>query len=117
MNAIYIGEAECIKDRIKTHLSKDFWNNIVFFITKDENLTKAHIRYLEGRLIDIAKSVDRSIVMNNQSSGAKLPESDREDMEVFLEKMLQVLPVLGVESFVQRVSLADKECRTGTTYV
>ena len=49
--AIYIGEAECITDRIKSHLSKDFWNNIVFFITKDENLTKAHIRYIEGRLM------------------------------------------------------------------
>jgi hypothetical protein len=108
-NAIYIGEAEYIKDRIKTHLSKDFWNNVVFFITKDENLTKAHIRYLEGKLIDIAKSVDRSVVMNNQSSGAKLPESDREDMEVFLEKMLQVLPVLGIESFVQRVSFVENE--------
>jgi len=106
---IYIGEAECIKDRVKNHLSKDYWNNVVFFITKDENLTKAHIRYLEGRLIDIAKLADRSKVINSQGSGAKLPESDREDMEVFLEKMLQVLPVLGIESFVQRVSKAGSE--------
>lgn len=102
--AIYIGEAECIRDRVKSHLSKDFWNNITFFITKDENLTKAHIKYIEGRLIDAARSAERSTVMNNQGSGAKLPESDREDMEVFLEKMQQVLPVLGVESFVQAAS-------------
>jgi hypothetical protein len=107
--AIYIGEAECIKDRIKSHLSKDFWNNIVFFITKDENLTKAHIRYIEGRLIEIAILAERTVVMNSQGSGAKLPESDREDMEVFLEKMLQVLPVLGVESFVQRISKVESE--------
>lgn len=106
-SAIYIGEAESIKDRIKSHLSKDFWNNIVFFITKDENLTKAHIRYIEGRLIEIAKIADRSKVMNSQGSGAKLPESDREDMEVFLGKMLQVLPVLGIETFVQRTSLEE----------
>ena len=33
------------------------------------------------------------ILMNNQKSGAKLPESDREDMEVFLEKINQLLPV------------------------
>ena len=100
-SVIYIGEAECIRDRIKNHLSKDFWNTITFFITKDENLTKAHIKYIEGRLIEIAKSAGRSEVINSQSSGAKLPESDREDMEVFLEKMQQVLPVLGVEAFVQ----------------
>lgn len=108
-SAIYIGEAESVRDRIKSHLSKDFWNNIAFFITKDENLTKAHIRYIEGRLIEIAKSADRSVVMNNQSSGAKLPESDREDMEVFLEKMQQVLPVLGIEAFVQTASKVENE--------
>jgi len=98
--AIYIGEAECIKDRIKTHLEKDFWNQIVYFTSKDENLTKAHIRYLEGRLIDQAHKANRALVMNGQSSGAKLPESDREDMEVFLEKINQLLPVLGVELLV-----------------
>jgi len=47
--------------------------------------------------------------MNNQSSGAKLPESDREDMEVFLEKMQQVLPVLGIEAFVQTASKVENE--------
>ena len=108
-SAIYIGEAECIRDRIKSHLSKDFWNNIAFFITSDENLTKAHIRYIEGRLIEIAKSADRSFIMNSQSSGAKLPESDRADMEVFLEKMQQVLPVLGIEAFVQATSKVESE--------
>lgn len=108
-SAIYIGEAESIGDRIKSHLSKDFWNNIAFFITKDENLTKAHIRYIEGRLIEIAKSADRSVVMNSQGSGAKLPEPDREDMEVFLEKMQQVLPVLGIEAFVQAASSVEGE--------
>ena len=108
-SAIYIGEAECIRDRIKSHLSKDFWNNVTFFTTKDENLTKAHIRYIEGRLIEIAKSADRSVVMNSQGSGAKLPESDREDMEVFLEKMQQVLPVLGIEAFVQPASKVEGE--------
>jgi len=33
-----------------------------------------------------------------------LPESDREDMEVFLEKMQQILPVLGVEAFLDKSS-------------
>jgi hypothetical protein len=102
--SIYIGEAESIKDRIRGHLGKDFWNHIVFFTSKDENLTKAHIRYLEGRLIEIAKNADRAVLMNGQSSGSKLPESDIEDMEVFLKKMQQVLPSLGVEVFVPTVA-------------
>ena len=107
--AIYIGEAESIKERIKHHLSKDFWNHVSFFVTKDENLTKAHVKYLEGRLIDIARSTERTTVMNNQGSGARLPESDREEMEVFLEKMQQVLPVLGVDAFVQRGSEKEEQ--------
>lgn len=106
--ALYIGEAESIKDRVKTHLDKDFWNQIVFFISKDENLTKAHIRYCEGRLIEIAKKSGRAVIKNNQGSGSKLPESDREDMEVFLEKMQQLLPALGVELLVPAVSAAEK---------
>ncbi len=99
-SAVYIGEAESIRDRVKSHLDKDFWNHIAFFISKDENLTKAHIRYLEGRLIEQAKQAGRAQVKNSQSSGARLPESDREDMEIFLEKIHQLLPVFGVEVLV-----------------
>jgi len=104
--AIYVGEAENIRDRIKAHLEKDFWNQIIFFISKDENLTKAHIRYLEGKLIDLARKSGRAAVTNGQSSGARLPESDREDMEIFLEKINQLLPVLGVELLVPAAATA-----------
>jgi len=99
-SVVYIGEAESVRDRLKSHLKKDYWNQIVFFISKDENLTRAHIRYLEGRLIELAKQTGRAQIKNQQSSGAHLPESDREDMEVFLEKIQQLLPVLGVEVLV-----------------
>lgn len=98
--AVYVGEAESIRDRLRGHLEKDWWNHVVFFISKDENLTKAHIRYLEGRLIEQAKAAGRALVMNGQSSGAKLPESDREDMEIFLERIHQLMPVLGADALL-----------------
>ncbi len=98
--ALYIGEAERIRDRIKAHVEKDFWNQVLYFVSKDENLTKAHIRYLEGRLIESARAAGRALITNGQASGSRLPESDREDMEVFLEKINQLLPVLGVELLV-----------------
>jgi len=98
--AIYVGEAERIKERVKAHVDKEFWNQVVYFVSKDENLTKSHIRFLEGRLIDQARAAERAVVTNGQSSGAKLPESDREDMKVFLQKISQLLPVLGVELLV-----------------
>jgi len=113
---VYIGEAESIKDRIKAHLKKDFWNQIIYFISKDENLTKSHIRYLEGKLIEKAHSAGRAVVINEQSSGARLPESDREDMEVFLEKINQLLPVLGVEVLVPIAGNAETDTVKETLY-
>jgi hypothetical protein len=93
----YIGEAEILSDRLKTHKNLEFWIAAVVFLSKDENLTKSHIRYLDGRLIDEAKAANRFILHNAQSSGAKLPEADRADMEEFLAKIHQLLPVLGSE--------------------
>jgi hypothetical protein len=108
--AIYVGEAEVIRDRIKAHLAKDFWNQVVYFVSKDETLTKAHIRFLEGRLIELARLAEKAVVTNSQSSGARLPESDREDMEIYLEKVNQLLPVLGVDLLVPPAT----EKRSGT---
>lgn len=95
--AAYIGEAEVVRDRLKQHREKEFWIHAIAFVSKDENLTKSHIRYLEGRLIEEAQKIGRFAVMNGQSSGSKLPESDREDMEVFLARIVQLLPVLGCD--------------------
>jgi len=92
---VYIGEAEVIRKRVKGHMEKDFWKTIVFFVSKDENLTKAHIKYLEGKLIETAKTVGRSELENAQSSGSHLPESDAADMDIFLFRMEQLLPILG----------------------
>lgn len=98
--AVYIGEAESIQSRLKQHLDKDFWNHVVYFTSKDENLTKSHIRYLEGRVIELAKAAGRASLTNSQATTSKLPESDRADMEIFLEKIEQLLPALGVEVLV-----------------
>jgi hypothetical protein len=91
----YIGEAEIIRERIKQHKSKEFWIAAIVFISKDENLTKAHVRYLESRLLTEAALIKRFTLDQNQAGGSKLPESDREDMEVFLARIRQLLPVLG----------------------
>ncbi len=115
-DAVYIGEAEVVRDRLKIHLDKDYWNAATFLISKDENLTKAHIRYLEGRLIEQAKSAGRALVMNGQSSGARLPESDRQDMEVFLARIHQIMPVLGHNFLVPLVGATPKSNQNPTLY-
>lgn len=91
----YIGEAEVIRDRLKQHKTKEFWVSAIVFTSKDENLTKAHVRYLESLILAEAVHVDRFSLDQNQSAGSKLPESDRADMEVFFGRIRQLLPVLG----------------------
>lgn len=100
--AVYIGEAEALGERLKQHRDKEFWTQVLVFFSKDENLTKAHTRYLEGAMIDRSRSCGRATIYNTQASGSKLPESDRADMEVFLGRVLQLLPVLGSEVLVPR---------------
>jgi hypothetical protein len=93
----YIGEAENVYDRLQQHsIKKDFWNEVVIFVSKDENLTKAHVRYLESRLIQISLSVKRYNIDNsNQSQPSSLPLADRDAMEEFLTFIKLLIGVLG----------------------
>lgn len=91
----YIGEAEVIRDRLKQHKTKEFWVSAIVFISKDDNLNKAHVRYLESRLLAEAALIKRFALDQNQAGGSKLAESERAEMEVFLTHIRQLLPVLG----------------------
>ncbi|GJM16099.1 MAG: methionine sulfoxide reductase [Thermodesulfobacteriota bacterium] len=107
-NAIYIGEAEEVKRRLKQQREKDYWNNVIIFTSKDDNLTKAHVKYLESNLILRANKLSKAKTMNSTLSSTKLPESDEADMNVFLDKMYQLLPILGLNSFTQELDQDDK---------
>lgn len=108
----YVGEAEEVAKRLKQHISKEFWNQVVAFVSKDENLTKAHIKYLEGKLIEIGNKAGKGVIQNSQSSGARLPESDQAEMDIFLDRILKLLPVLGTSLFsipeVNKKSVSNK---------
>ena len=106
----YIGEAEVIRERLKQHKTKEFWISAIVFVSKDENLTKAHVRYLESRLLAEAAQVGRFTLEQNQASGSKLPESDREEMEVFLSRIRQLLPTRG-KATIWRHSFLSHEGR------
>jgi len=112
----YIGEAEVIRDRLKQHKTKEFWISAIVFVSKDENLTKAHVRYLENRLLIEATKVGRFKLEQNQAAGSKLPESDREDMEVFLSRIRQLLPVLGSDLLVPVAQPAARQQSGGILF-
>ncbi|MBA2484800.1 MAG: GIY-YIG nuclease family protein [Nitrospira sp.] len=112
----YIGEAEVVRERLRQHKAKEFWISAIVFISKDENLTKAHVRYLENRLLTEATQVGRCALEQNEASGAKLPECDREDMEVFFSHIRQLLPVLGSDLLIPFSQPAAKQQSGGILF-
>lgn len=95
--ATYIGEAENVFERLQNHIAyKEFWNEAVFFTNKDENLTKSHVKYLESRVIELAKKSERYVILNsNNPQPPLLPRGDRDAMEEFLSNLITLIGVIG----------------------
>jgi hypothetical protein len=111
---VYIGESESLEKRLKTHLSKPDKNDFIEFIgffSKDELLTKSHVRYLESRLINLAKSANSAEVDNINDSEAFLSEADKSDMEFFLDQIKLILPVMGFRFLISDVVLSKDSSR------
>jgi hypothetical protein len=98
---VYVGEGDSIADRVRKHAKdadKEFWERVCFITYKDINLTKAHVRYLESRLVQIIKESNRANVMNgNEPSPKILPEGDVSDMEFFVGQLQILLPTVGMD--------------------
>ena len=108
---VYIGEAESILKRLNQQLNqKDFWNEAIVFISKDENLNKAHIKYLENRLHDIAKSTNRYKIDNSVvPTQSSISESDRAEMEEFIEYIKLLVNTLGHKVFEEKREFKTKQ--------
>lgn len=100
----YIGEGEVIADRIRNHDGrKDWWTKAILITTGANNLNKAHIKYLEARLIEEAIGIGRMSLENgNSPSRPGLSEAAVANMEGFLDYLFLVLPAIGVDMFVRR---------------
>src|SRR5262245_11608116 len=64
---VYVGEGDKVITRLTKHEadeSKDFWTRTVVVTSKDENLTKSHVRYLESRLLQMALQAGRAVISN-----------------------------------------------------
>jgi hypothetical protein len=93
----YIGESENVVKRISQQdKNQDFWNEVIIFTSKDENLTKGHIKYLESRLTSISIEADRYKIENgNNPTASMLPRADKDAMEEFIHNLRIVLGTLG----------------------
>ncbi|MCX5977398.1 MAG: GIY-YIG nuclease family protein [Coprothermobacterota bacterium] len=98
---LYVGEGDDVLLRLEQHIkNKDFWTHAMVFTSKDQNLNKAHVHYLEARLLHLANEAKRCELDNgNVPQIPPLSEADQVDAASFLGDMLLCLPVVGINLF------------------
>ncbi|MES2634835.1 MAG: GIY-YIG nuclease family protein [Pseudomonadota bacterium] len=96
-DAAYIGEAEHVLDRLTAHLSgKEFWSEVIVFTSKDDYLTKAHVKFLEARLVQQAGQAGRYQLKNTVNPALpSLSKADRDAMEDYAQNIRTLIGVLG----------------------
>lgn len=98
---IYVGESDDVRRRLDDHqANKDFWTQALVITTSDLSLNKAHVRYLEARLLQIAAEA-RNAALDNGTAPAPphLDEQGRAQMESFLESVVPLFALSGVDAF------------------
>ena len=109
----YIGETDDFKPRLRNHdANKEFWRKVVVITSKDANLTKAHGRYLESRLISLALQAGRVVLESGTNPPLQaLPEAHASDMDYFIDQLQIVLPVLGGDAIRGRETVTVPAAR------
>ena len=98
----YIGETENFKERVKDHDSKKaFWQKALVFVSKDEDMTKADVQYLEYRAIVVAKQSNSFVLNENKQipKAPNLPEHQRDAMDEFFEDIRFLASFIGCDIF------------------
>ena len=97
---VYIGEAEDVYKRLIQHQEKDFWTESLVFISKDENLNKAHIKHLEFLLHNEATEANRYEVFNtNIPTKPSISESEIAVMSELATNLKLLVGALGFRIF------------------
>lgn len=124
---VYIGETEDAIQRLGEHIkneNKDYWVEAIVFVSKDDHLNKAHIKYLESRFYEITKEIDRYQVMNAiQPKKSTVSEAEQNEMEEFIDNARLVVGALGHKVFeplipiVEAVQVIDDEAISDYLYL
>ncbi len=106
----YIGEAEDIHTRLEQHnRNKDFWNECIVFMSENNSLNKAHIKYIEHELYIQSTDVNRYIVKNDSTpTKSSLDSADEIKARKFIEKVKVISSVLGYRLFDELISKDEK---------
>lgn len=101
IDTLYIGEAEKILQRLKQHLTdKEYWNDCIVVISKDNLLNKAHVKYLENEFYILAKNAERATIINNTvPTRSSISEYDEAMLQEFISNAKLLVNALGYKFF------------------
>ncbi len=123
-DSVYIGEAENAHERLIQHLrdyragkEKFYWNTAIVFVGRD--LNKTLIRYMENRLVEIAKECGRyTLLTKNTYRNTVIKESQVAGMEEFIDNLEVLLNAMGYKILAPNPNPASDTvylyCRSGS---
>jgi hypothetical protein len=98
--SLYIGQSDNLQARLDNHMSKEFWDRAIVFVSSNKSLNRGHLTWLEYALIAKSKEISQCILKNEQiPNEPTLSEAEKADTGGFLKQALQILPLLGVRAF------------------
>ena len=98
----YIGETENFRERVKDHDSKkSFWQKALIFVSKDADMTKADVQYLEHKAIAEGKKANAYLLSDNKQTpkAPNLPEYQQDSMDEFFEDVKFLASFIGCNIF------------------
>jgi len=100
----YVGEGEEVAARVRDHDGrKDWWTTALIVTTAGDDLNKAHVKYLESRLVEQARLAGTMSLENgNTPARSSLSEAGVSNMEEFLDTLFIVFPALGIDVFTNK---------------
>ncbi len=115
----YIGESLHVAGRLPNHSrdeSKSFWTDTIVFVSTNDALTSAHVKYVEARLVRATHRNPRWKLPQNMpaKNAGHLPTAERVAMNTFAEQSMALTGVLGCDLFRPELGSRDDEGRAGS---
>lgn len=101
MQTLYIGQGDGIRSKIDLHTkSQGFWDKALIFVSHNNGLSRTHITWLEWALIERALRLHQCQLENiAMPPEPQLAASEKADVQEFLEEMLAIMPLVGLQVF------------------
>ncbi|MDW6021646.1 DUF4357 domain-containing protein [Mesorhizobium sp. BAC0120] len=98
---IYVGESDDFSQRYLAGKFPIEFHTFLIFTSKDDNLTRAHVKWLERELWSILKGNSGKVLVANANkpTGSNLPRADIATMRTYLSNTIYVLEALGYDLF------------------